>query len=562
MIKKVKLKSGSTASSPNLEFNISPITIFVGPNNSGKSVVLREIENYCRKAQSATADLILSSLEFIPKNETEFRSELNKMKQDPRENEIVSEGSIIIEKLNAARNRFQRHHFPEEALVNEAKNPNNRKLNYYVSFINYETIRLDGKSRMSLVIEQKSGDLQKAPENLLQVLFKDNNLRNEVRRIVFDAFNQYFVVDPTKIGSLRIRLSQTAPATEEEERGWTKKSVDFHSKAKDILDLSDGVKAFTGIIMSIIAGNPKIILLDEPEAFLHPNLSFKLGKEIATSLRSSEKKLFAATHSSNFLMGLIQSGVPINIIRLTYQNNSATSRILPQEKVLPLMRNPLLRSSGVLNGLFYQSVVVTEADSDRAFYQEINERLLNENDNRGIVNCLFLNAQNKQTVWDIVKPLRELGIPSVGIVDIDIIKDGGAVWTKLLNSSFIPQPSQQAFHNQRSSVKGLFDSSGKNMKRDGGIEILAGQNKQAAIDLFDQLNEYGVFVVRNGELESWLLHLAITGHGPNWLIKMFERMKDDPSNSDYVRSTNSDVWNFIGEINKWLKKSTRKGIPS
>jgi hypothetical protein len=37
------------------------------------------------------------------------------------------------------------------------------------------------------------------------------------------------------------------------------------------------------------------------------------------------------------------------------------------------MRNPLLRSTGVLSGLFYEFVIVTEADADRAFYQEIND---------------------------------------------------------------------------------------------------------------------------------------------------------------------------------------------
>ena len=87
------------------------------------------------------------------------------------------------------------------------------------------------------------------------------------------------------------------------------------------------------------------------------------------------------------------------------------------------MRNPLLRSIGVLSGLFYEAVVVTESDTDRAFYQEINERLLAESDERGVANCLFLNAQNKQTVWDIVQPLRELGIPAVGVVDVDVTTD-------------------------------------------------------------------------------------------------------------------------------------------
>ena len=51
-------------------------------------------------------------------------------------------------------------------------------------------------------------------------------------------------------------------------------------------------------------------------------------------------------------MGCIQSGSPLNIIRLTYKNGIPTSRLLPQDKILHLMRHPLLRSTGVLNGLF------------------------------------------------------------------------------------------------------------------------------------------------------------------------------------------------------------------
>lgn len=30
----------------------------------------------------------------------------------------------------------------------------------------------------------------------------------------------------------------------------------------------------------------------------------------------------------------------------------------------------------------------------------------------------------------------------------------------------------------------------------------------------------GLFVVRKGEIESWLLPLGVTGHGANWLIKI------------------------------------------
>ena len=57
----------------------------------------------------------------------------------------------------------------------------------------------------------------------------------------------------------------------------------------------------------------------------------------------------------------------------------------------------------------------------------------------GIPNCLFINAQNKQTVQTIIKPLRELGIPTAGIVDIDVLKDGGAEWSNFLKSGFVPK---------------------------------------------------------------------------------------------------------------------------
>ena len=136
------------------------------------------------------------------------------------------------------------------------------------------------------------------------------------------------------------------------------------------------------------------------------------------------------------------------------------------------MRNPLLRSTGVLGGLFYEFVVVTESDSDRAFYQEVNERLLMFKPEFGIPNCLFLNAQNKQTVRTIIKPLRELGIPTAGIVDVDILKDGGSVWTDFLKSGFIPELEWSPLATSRNAVNQKFKTSGKDMKIDGGIGIL------------------------------------------------------------------------------------------
>ncbi len=252
-----------------------------------------------------------------------------------------------------------------------------------------------------------------------------------------------------------------------------------------------------------MAGDPRVILIDEPEAFLHPSLVFKLGLEVSRAALSEDKRVFASTHSPAFVMGCIQSGAPVTIVRLTYREGIATARVLPSTEILELMRHPLLRSTGVLGGLFYEFVVVTESDTDRVFYQEVNERLLQLKIEWGIPNCLFINAQNKQTIRTILRPLRQLGIPAAAVVDVDILKDGGTNWTNLLTSANVPSISHNSLATMRSAVKTAMDGTGRDMKRDGGLLILGQQEREAAQNLLSQLIEYGVFVVPGGELESW-----------------------------------------------------------
>ncbi|WP_163518369.1 ATP-dependent nuclease [Gelidibacter japonicus] len=559
MIEKIKLKSGSSQGQPNLEIELTPITVFVGPNNSGKSRILIEIEKFSRNTSGQPNDLILQNLVFKSLTKNEIETELDKITQKPKFNETIDAGQIIIGKVSSQENSAVRVKVNKDEVVRVAQNPS--KNVWYSRYINLYTLRLDGTNRLNLLNEQNAGDLQSTPTNHLSHLFIDNDLRKELRRIIYEAFGKYYVIDPTNIGKLRVRLSDEEPKSEREEKGWENEAINFHKKALLIDEASDGVKAFSGILTTLLAGDPKITLIDEPEAFLHPALSNKLGKEIGKSLRNSHKRLLVATHSSSFLMGCIQSAAPLNIVRLTYKNGVPTSRILPKEKILHLMRHPLLRSTGVLNGLFYETVIVTEADSDRAFYQEINERLLSESDSRGISNCLFINAQNKQTVWEIVKPLRELGIPAVGIVDIDVLKEGGQVFTKLLDGAFIPQLNHQPYHNQRKSLYDALNATRQNWKINGGIDLLNGGDKEACSNFLNQLTDYGVFVIQKGELESWLKHLNASGHGSNWLIDIFSKMGDNPEDANYTKPNNGDVWDFIGEVKKWVENPNKKGIP-
>lgn len=555
MILNFQLKFGRVPGSPAEVIVATPVTVFVGPNNSGKSRILSEIEQYCRSGQKNAYSVILENLNFCGLNEESADRSINRLKQAPNPGEAQGVGQIFIG------SRYGRVQVPHAELKSYVQTPTNNPTAFCQWYLTHSTLILDGRNRINLVADQPAGDLQRAPQNSFQVLFRDDDKRHEVRRMVYDAFGTHFVLDPSNLGQLRIRLSARAPHTDLEERGIHTEAIQFHSAAQPIDQASDGVKAFTGIVTEVMAGDPHVILIDEPEAFLHPSLAAKLGQEVSRAALTADKRVLVSTHSPAFVMGCIQSGAPVNIIRLTYRAGVATARVLPSAEILELMRHPLLRSTGVLTGLFYEFVIVTESDADRAFYQEINERLLQMKPEWGIPNCLFINAQNKQTIHTIIRPLRKLGIPAVGIVDVDVLKEGGANWANLLNGANVPEISQTGMAGMRANVKAAMDATGRDMKRDGGVQILEGQQLEAANNLLNQLAEYGVFVVPGGELESWLLHLEVGRHGPSWLIGIFEKMGEDPADPVYVKPRNDDVWLFLSAVKKWLVDPNRKGIP-
>lgn len=555
MITNLKLKFGKAPGLEPIAFTPNAITVFVGPNNSGKSMALREILQYCQNGTPNTQNMILDSIQFQGFSRENINKKIGDVLLKPNFGEAIQPGHILVGKKGA------RHQLPEELLKRILENPNTNHNQFCGWYLSYNTLFLDGQSRIGLINDQNAGDLQQQPHSSFQVLIRDNSRRENIRRIIYEAFGRYFVVDPTNLGHLRIRLSDKAPESTIEEIGIHPEAVKFHAAAQPINEASDGVKAFSGILTEVIAGDPNVILIDEPEAFLHPALAYKLGLELSKATIGSDKKVFISTHSPNFVMGCIQSGVEVNIIRLTYKEKIPTARILSNAEILRLMRSPLLRSTNVLNGLFFESVIVTESDSDRAFYQEINERLLRFCPEKGIHNALFLNAQNKQTVPVIVKPLRDLGIAACGVIDIDMLKEGGTVFTTLLNSISVPDISHSGMATIRASIKAKCDASGLDMKKNGGVGILDADDARAANDLFDQLAEYGLFVVRNGELESWLKEMAATGHGSSWLIQMFEKMGEDPEKEQYLKPGTDDVWDFIFSIKKWLSNPRRKGIP-
>lgn len=57
------------------------------------------------------------------------------------------------------------------------------------------------------------------------------------------------------------------------------------------------------------------MLIDEPEAFLHPPLARQVGELIGDF--GDEKQIFGSTHSVEVLKGILLKSSDVNVIRIT-----------------------------------------------------------------------------------------------------------------------------------------------------------------------------------------------------------------------------------------------------
>lgn len=556
--------AGSKLGSSPLTLDVPTVTVLVGPNNSGKSLALREIEIWCRNEEQERH--IFSDIEAtFPSREEEAISLIEIFKTKPPENHVTAPDHMWIG-VPTFRSRPQVIH--EQVSLEGVRNAVLQKEEHQLRHIllRLYTVRLDGRTRFSLSDPKPSGDLQLHPQNHLWALFVNEHAREMVRRFTYEAFGLHFVIDPTGMQHFRVRLSTREPASKAEEQALDECARTFHAQAALVSELSDGVQSFTGLVSAVLSFPHRIILVDEPEAFLHPPLARRLGNNLAQIATKRGASLLVATHSSEFLIGCLGATQDLRIIRLTFENSSATARSIEPSSLQNLMLDPLLRSAQALRGLFHRGVVVTESDTDRAFYEEVNHRL--QSIGYGVSDCLFLNAQNWQTVPRIVRPLRELGIPAAAILDLDTLAQEQS-WKLIFDMLYADQSARHRLQTEREwfrqtlEMKYSTENSLKAAVKKSGLDALHANDKPRAEALVNELAGMGLFLVRVGELESWLPTLRISsGNKKDWLPKIFEAMGSDPYSSDYLHpDKDADVWAFVEKIRLWIDDPARVGIP-
>ena len=549
-LKSIKFNGGMSPESPPLEIDISAVTIIVGPNNSGKSQLLKEIEDHCH-GRHLVARKVLSEINIDhPTDFDECKEMLSIFSGNPPHGGPALDDKLYLNKPNIANfdeNTNAEIHIPDFKAVLK-----NYKWDVIARFfIRYFVLRLDGKTRFNLIEDKKSGDLEGAPKNHLWSLFVDDKKRMEVRKFTERAFGKYFVIDPTGMEFFRARLADRPPMDSMEEQALDARARRFHQSATPITEMGDGIRTSVGLVSAVLSLRQSILLIDEPEAFLHPSLSREVGETIAEASRQQGASLLAATHSADFVIGCIQAAPNTRIVRVDYNGKNGMARSIDPDGVRSLMEDPLLRSTNALRALFTRAVVVCEADTDRAFYEEINRRLYLKDE--GIQDCLFLNAQNWQTIPRVAIPLKRLGVPVASIFDLDVLRSSEftRIW-ELIDDKCVAEKLQK----DRNYILSDLNKVDKNYWKKNGVLSVEGQLRDDLEILIEGFASEGIFFVPVGELEGWLTSLNIPSGGQaksSWLPRIFQSMGSDPQAASYLAPGQGDVWEFLRRISLWFK---------
>ena len=565
-------ETGPTEGSPSVTFeNITfsdgttigldpaDVVVLVGPNNSGKSLALRELDDYLG-GNSATT--VLKSIKLRKSGTKEdFDAFVRKHGQ------VRSQGGS----WNVSGYKFS---IGMSSLNLKQYWPDNIR-----PFRSLFCLRVPTEKRIS------DSDPVDAIENLEQHasspihMLWDDDLESKLSGYFGRAFGEDLILYRGGVRKPPLLVGKRLVPNQGEDRVSAKYLERLISSTVQLHNQGDGMRSFASVILHLLAPiTPTILILDEPEAFLHPPQARLLGEIIATE-RSSRTQLFVATHSPDVLHGLINvASDRLRVLRVQREGNVNRVKELDKDLVREISVDPLMKYSSVMSGVFHQRVIICEADADCMFYSSILD--LPEVRGETQPDVLFVHANGKGRIAALAKTLVALGVPVDVIADIDVLRDPKdfksivealdheptvvSLLTKAvkqaieqhkpwLNAGEIKKgileileeiPTSGEFpQNQRSKIEASFRKASPwdAVKSSGESAIPPGDATQQFQRLLLLCKEMGFWIVPVGELEGFCK--SVGGHGPRWVQQVIEdRNLGNDNELERARAFVREVW--------------------
>lgn len=536
----LRLKSVSV-SGEEIEFPRVGVTAVVGGNNVGKSTLLREVHSWISREphQPAAADRYI--VEGLTLEREGDDSALEEWLQENADFVTDSRhpGYVHLQATHPLGLRDATHYWKQATLGRLA------------SFFVHYSVALE-RARMVEPVSQRA-DIASPPQHPLHVLQDNERTLASVNSVCSDIFRVPLTLDRLS-GQTVLRVGDTgidAPPVDAV-------TTEYRAALAKLPTLGlqgDGMRSLLGLLLPVITATYPIVLIDEPEAFLHPPQAFQLGKTLAMIARDRGLQVVLATHDRNLLAGLLAPGAPVSVVRLNREGNTTTVHQLVAADVHELWTDPVMRYSNVLEGLFHRVVVVAEADPDCRFYEAAIDALDGTSSlHFAPSEILFLPSGGKDGMAKIVKALRAASVRVVASPDLDILDDvskirklvlaAGGAWTDFggdyqkavhdlkevkvdvtcgevlthLTTILAEVTGQPWTEETKRLIKPAVrtrESGFSNLKRHG-MSTFSGQGAVYAEILLNNLDQLGICCVREGELERLTPPLGVS-KGPAWL---------------------------------------------
>ncbi|MFJ9080674.1 ATP-dependent nuclease [Streptomyces sp. NPDC102278] len=515
------------------------MTLFIGPNNSGKTALLKELDerlayphggasdrrwfHYIRPDRGGTSD------EFQDWLRARGHRTWN---PSPAAAAYTAPGGEVLLQ-DAVRQMWDGNFAPLMPFLAHAQWTDNR---------------------LAVADEDALWDFAQPPLTKLQYLYESRDAEKRFSDLVQLAFGQGVCVDRY---DEMIKLRVGRPDVPDVLPGAAHEVVSAYRELPRVSSQGDGFRSFVQVLLHATVRPTPIVIIDEPEAFLHPPQARLLGRLLAGM--KGQTQLFVATHSSDFLAGVLeaQERRPLSIVRLDRSSGTPRARVLATEAVEALLNTPLLRYSNLPSGLFYDQVVLCEAAGDCQFYAATFDAT---KDAAGThENTLFLNTSGLAALTTTAQHLRQCGIHTAVIADFDILREYGGLRrafhhlggladvlkddVKAVNDFANGTRVVPTVDGFRSAVTQTFDgrrghdaltgqmvdnlmkllkgASGWDVLKRTGLSGLQGNEYAAAQRMLDTAADLGLFIAPCGELESWVRQVP-NGRKSAWSRRISE----------------------------------------
>ena len=517
--------------------------VFVGPNNSGKSQSLRDIYTHLRGEETQQVKAVTSA-ELGMNGDQEMIHALLDLR-----------GLIKPNSAGASVAHLPRMQVGVPGVYNmwNAGRGAGPLVSFFVLYADADT-RLQAASG----IESFDPEVH-APSIPLHVLYGDVSAERNLAALVSRAFGTKIAVDRYSSQKIYLRVGEppddlTTPPTTE--------YVVSLRRLQTIKSVRDGMRAFVGLALHMIAGEHSVVLVDEPEAFLHPPQAELIGRVLASE-RTIERQVFVSPHSTDVLRGILSTSDFTTIVRLTHDGDVNLAHVLDADDVQRLWEDPLLRYSNLLDALFHEFTVLCESDADCRFYGSIFDRLSSEVtdddvEGRAIIRPFFTHCGGKHRMPTVIRALRAVGVPVHVIEEFDVLRDQANLkgivealsgdWQPIDRDQTIIRtdldqrleaPSVTSVKQRLEEIFSSGEASGGRLstgqsdlarevlrtrsgweraKESGATALGSGDPASAWLHVNPTLREMGLYVVPVGELERFVPQVG--GHGSRWVSEV------------------------------------------